>query len=146
MAGKNWEGGSSKSWRRIRQEVLTQNAIEHPAEREALVKAGLVGGSSMPRVGVQGYTTAGWGACQVQVAREGYFLPGRRDAEGRRRGRSGGRMRRGCTGVADTVHHVVGRAVTGDDPKYLVAACHVCNGRVGEPGKRNEQCRPRSKW
>lgn len=40
-----------------------------------------------------------------------------------------------CTGEADTVHHVLGRAVTGDDPRYLQAVCRACNLRVGEPGR-----------
>ncbi|MGH2671104.1 MAG: HNH endonuclease, partial [bacterium] len=38
-----------------------------------------------------------------------------------------------CTGQADTVHHTLGRAITGDDPRYLVAACMACNRNIGEP-------------
>jgi hypothetical protein len=38
-----------------------------------------------------------------------------------------------CTGVADCVHHTLGRKVTGDDPRYLVAACTACNSHIGEP-------------
>ena len=41
-----------------------------------------------------------------------------------------------CTGVADCVHHVVGRAVSGDDPRYLVASCTPCNLAIGQPGRR----------
>ena len=40
-----------------------------------------------------------------------------------------------CTGVADCVHHTHGRATTGDDPRYLVAACTPCNLKVGDPTK-----------
>jgi 5-methylcytosine-specific restriction endonuclease McrA len=38
-----------------------------------------------------------------------------------------------CTVVATQVHHTRGRAVTGDDPAYLVAACKACNLKVGQP-------------
>ena len=51
-----------------------------------------------------------------------------------------------CTGRATHVHHVLGRAVTGDDPKYLVAACAACNLHVGEPGKRRIEPRRVSSW
>ena len=51
-----------------------------------------------------------------------------------------------CTGQADTVHHTQGRAITGDDPRYLVAACTACNLKIGEP-KRNSPAHKRvSKW
>jgi len=44
------------------------------------------------------------------------------------------RLRLGsCLGVASQVHHTHGRAVTGDDPRYLVAACRPCNLEVGDP-------------
>lgn len=39
-----------------------------------------------------------------------------------------------CEGQATAVHHVLGRAVTGDDPRYLVAACKACNEHIGKPG------------
>ena len=38
-----------------------------------------------------------------------------------------------CTIWATCVHHTLGRAVTGDDPRYLQATCMPCNLRVGEP-------------
>ena len=38
-----------------------------------------------------------------------------------------------CTGRAEHVHHTLGRAVTGDDPRYLVAACAPCNLAIGDP-------------
>lgn len=41
----------------------------------------------------------------------------------------------GCTGVATHVHHTRGRSVTGDDRRYLVAACEACNLKIGDPTK-----------
>lgn len=40
-----------------------------------------------------------------------------------------------CTGQANTVHHTLGKKITGDDPKYLVACCKECNGSIGEPAR-----------
>lgn len=40
-----------------------------------------------------------------------------------------------CTGVATCVHHTRGRAVTGDNAEYLVAACAPCNLKIGDPAK-----------
>jgi 5-methylcytosine-specific restriction endonuclease McrA len=42
----------------------------------------------------------------------------------------------GCTVTATCVHHVVGRAVSGDDPRFLLASCQSCNLAIGEPGRR----------
>lgn len=36
-------------------------------------------------------------------------------------------------------HHVLGRKVTGDDPRYIVAACQHCNLKVGDPTKYANQ-------
>ncbi|HMG43948.1 MAG TPA: HNH endonuclease signature motif containing protein [Acidimicrobiales bacterium] len=53
----------------------------------------------------------------------------------------------GCTGVATHVHHVHGRAVTGDDPAHLVAACEWCNLSTGDPTKAPDpQPKPRTRW
>lgn len=41
----------------------------------------------------------------------------------------------GCTQSADQVHHVAGKRA-GDDPALLVAACRLCNNRLGDPNKR----------
>lgn len=38
-----------------------------------------------------------------------------------------------CTYVATHVHHTQGRSVTGDDLRYLVAACAPCNLKTGDP-------------
>lgn len=55
-------------------------------------------------------------------------------------------QREGCTGTADTGHHVLGRRVTGDDPAYVVAACAHCNGSVGDPMKDEKPIRRVSSW
>lgn len=51
-----------------------------------------------------------------------------------------------CTGQANCVHHVKGKA-HGDNPKHLVPACQACNLKVGNP-TRNHRPRPRptSRW
>lgn len=51
-----------------------------------------------------------------------------------------------CTSKATHVHHTHGRNVTGDDPRYLVAACAECNLAVGDPTKTNPQPTPRTRW
>lgn len=51
-----------------------------------------------------------------------------------------------CTGVANVVHHTLGRAVTGDDVRYLQATCAACNNRVGDPTKHNPQPRRLTRW
>lgn len=38
-----------------------------------------------------------------------------------------------CVEHADQVHHTMGKAQTGSDPRYLQAACSPCNARVGDP-------------
>ena len=38
-----------------------------------------------------------------------------------------------CTGTATQVHHLVGRDISGDDPRYLCAACRECNLKTGNP-------------
>jgi hypothetical protein len=38
-----------------------------------------------------------------------------------------------CTTAATCVHHTLGKARTGDDPDYCVAACQPCNLAVGDP-------------
>jgi hypothetical protein len=37
-----------------------------------------------------------------------------------------------CETRAGEVHHTVGRAVSGDDPAFLVAACRPCNQSLGD--------------
>lgn len=53
-----------------------------------------------------------------------------------------------CTGQADCVHHTLGKAVTGDDPRHLAAACTACNLHVGDPQEQRVKPRPKrvSNW
>lgn len=47
-----------------------------------------------------------------------------------------------CRTRADCVHHTLGKAVTGDDPEHLVAACTPCNLKVGDPRATDPAPRP----
>lgn len=51
-----------------------------------------------------------------------------------------------CTGQADSVHHTLGRAITGDDLRYLAAVCAACNLHVGEPRRSSPDPKPVTKW
>jgi hypothetical protein len=51
-----------------------------------------------------------------------------------------------CTTVATCVHHVAGRGVTGDDPRYLVASCAPCNLATGDPVRLDPPHRPMTDW
>ncbi len=51
-----------------------------------------------------------------------------------------------CTGRATHVHHIVGRGVSGDDERYLEAACGPCNLAVGDPTRRDPPPRPVTRW
>lgn len=52
-----------------------------------------------------------------------------------------------CTGAAEHVHHTLGRAITGDDPEHMVAACAACNLKFGEPSKHPDpQPRRMTQW
>jgi 5-methylcytosine-specific restriction endonuclease McrA len=48
----------------------------------------------------------------------------------------------GCTRIATTAHHIYGKAATGDDPRYLVAACQACNLKVGDPSRADPEPLP----
>lgn len=52
----------------------------------------------------------------------------------------------GCEGEANSVHHLLGRATTGDDRRYLVACCRHCNSSTGDPMKNEQPIRRISKW
>ncbi|GEL17673.1 HNH endonuclease [Pseudonocardia asaccharolytica] len=53
----------------------------------------------------------------------------------------------GCTTIATHVHHVIGRAVSGDeDLSKLVAACAWCNQSTGDPRRHDPAPRPRGWW
>ena len=51
-----------------------------------------------------------------------------------------------CTGQANTVHHTLGKKVTGDDPRYLVACCAECNWHIGEPKNDSPPHKRVSRW
>ena len=51
-----------------------------------------------------------------------------------------------CTGKANSVHHTLGRDVTGDDPAYLVACCMKCNLHVGQPKRISPEPKRVTKW
>lgn len=51
-----------------------------------------------------------------------------------------------CTGAAEEVHHTKGRAVTGDDPRFLVATCKACNLKLGDVTVASPEPRPVTKW
>jgi hypothetical protein len=54
---------------------------------------------------------------------------------------------RHCTGVATQVHHVLGKRVSGDDPRYLIGVCGPCNRRAGEPAKQPDPpATPVTQW
>lgn len=58
--------------------------------------------------------------------------------------KNGGRCRAGCKGVctsiADSAHHTLGRNVTGDDPRFIVAICTACNLHIGDPQAHPRNC------
>lgn len=51
-----------------------------------------------------------------------------------------------CTTRATHVHHTLGRAVTGDDPRYLVASCRECNLAIGDPQRSSPQPKKMTNW
>lgn len=100
---RGWRGGSTRAWRKLRAMVLDANRAVN-AGRCALALDGVGGATIYP-------------------GRGGAMLCPRH----------GRQCDAPCTRYADTVHHTRGRAVTGDDPRYLAAVCAACNGHVGEP-------------
>lgn len=48
---------------------------------------------------------------------------------------------------AGHAHHTKSRAITGDDPRYIVAACQTCNLHIGDPTKHPDpEPTPRTRW
>lgn len=90
----------------------------------------------MGRGGWQGGSTSRWRRIRAQV-----LATNRIEHDGRCQ-----LALAGCTKVANVVHHTLGRAVTGDDPRYLVACCAHCNGRIGDPQVSQPPMRSRSSW
>lgn len=58
--------------------------------------------------------------------------------------RNGGQCQAQCIGLcardATHVHHTMGRQVTGDDPRFLVAVCGPCNVHIGDPQRHPVAC------
>lgn len=46
-----------------------------------------------------------------------------------------------CREVATHVHHTLGRNVTGDDPRFMVATCGPCNLHIGDPQTHPKDCK-----
>lgn len=82
---RNWKGGSTTAWRRVRAVVLLRDSYR----------------------------------CQLRIPNV-------------------------CTTEATQVHHLLGRDISGDDPRYLVAACRPCNLKAGQPG--HQQPKRVSNW
>lgn len=38
-----------------------------------------------------------------------------------------------CRGIATVAHHIRGRQVTGDDPRFIEGVCDPCNLHIGDP-------------
>lgn len=63
--------------------------------------------------------------------------------------RAGRTTRHACQGLVTPMHahHTRGRATTGDDPRYIVAACPACNTYIGDPTRGNDPpCTPITRW
>lgn len=58
---------------------------------------------------------------------------------------NGGRCRARVVGVcsryASHAHHTLGRNITGDDPRYIVAVCGPCNQHIGDPQTHPRECK-----
>jgi hypothetical protein len=59
--------------------------------------------------------------------------------------KNGGRCRAQCvdicTTIATSAHHTLGRNVTGDDPRHIVAICADCNLHIGDPMQHPKECK-----
>lgn len=82
-----------------------------------------------------GGSTTAWRALRLDIlARDGFECQIRIPGEWTTRK---GEVRK-CLGTATQVHHTLGRGVTGDDSRYLIASCAPCNLAIGDPAKRSE--------
>jgi hypothetical protein len=54
--------------------------------------------------------------------------------------------RHACTGRATHAHHTKGRAITGDDPRHVVASCEACNLHIGDPARHSPRPKRISSW
>jgi len=100
-----------------------------------------------------GGSTRAWRALRAAVlARDGYRCrahPTHCNAAGARPHACAGRAPLdGGPGVAGHAHHTLGRKITRDDLRFIIAACPPCNLAIGEPGARGPDPRPRpvTRW
>lgn len=101
---RSWANGSTRAWRSLRAAVLAANRATN-AGRCTLALDGRGGRTLYPEQPERYRTCPRHGrACAAP-----------------------------CTRYAAVVHHVRGRARTGDDPRHLAAVCAACNGHVGDP-------------
>ncbi|MFI6763312.1 hypothetical protein ACIBF5_29680 [Micromonospora sp. NPDC050417] len=85
-----------------------------------------------------GGSTRQWRRIRAQVlARDGYRCRAHRDGWC---AKIPGHKQHTCTDIAALsgpsaghAHHTLGRGTTGDDPRYIVAACGPCNLYIGDP-------------
>lgn len=89
-----------------------------------------------------GGSTRAWRKVREFVlARDGY------QCQVRLPGCSGRAPLTGGPGVAGHAHHTLGREVSGDDVRWIVAACVSCNLKIGDPTKRPDPApKPRTNW
>lgn len=95
--------------------------------------------------GWDGGSTRAWRVVRAAVLRrDGYRC--RAHADGHCDRVPPSRGTHACTKRATHAHHTQGRAVTGDDPRFIVAACAPCNLFIGEPTRKDPPCRPITQW
>lgn len=96
--------------------------------------------------GWDGGSTRSWRVVRAAVLRrDGYRCRAHSEGWCARAGVRGGHR---CTELATHAHHTRGRAVTGDDPRFIVAACAPCNLFIGEPTnvRKDPPCSPITQW
>lgn len=104
---REWAGGSTRRWRRIRPYILQRDGGRCRAHADGWCD----------QAGARPHT------CSVRVQDH---TPGQPDSY--------------------EAHHTQGKAVTGDDPRHIVAACRACNQAIGQPKQPDQRPRPRTNW
>jgi hypothetical protein len=83
-----------------------------------------------------GGSTRHWRIIRLYVlVRDGYRCRAHADGWCAKAGR---KKEHTCTTYAEHAHHVLGRARTGDDPAFIVAACKACNLYIGDPTQHGD--------
>lgn len=61
-----------------------------------------------------------------------------------------GKRKHVCTGRYEHLHHTLGHALTGNDPRHVVTSCSACNLHIGDPTRyiaaASPQPRRVSRW